>query len=151
MTDDASTDGPLSPDELDPNDDRLRRIDDRRYVISTDSETDSGGETSESTPQMTDGDPDTGAQRSTELRKPERVGPAELDGAYALDIRARIDGRPAGECRIDTNDVSVAFESLLRWYADQVAEDTPQEEVLAVLLGNTGIQFSAGDDDIGTS
>jgi hypothetical protein len=140
MTDDDVPDGVLSPDELEPDDDRLRQLDERRYVISTDGEPgDEPGARST---------PDVAADGAHEDRPPEDTGPSEgpldldaLDGAYALAIRARTDGAAVEDCRIDTDDVSVAFESLLRWYADQVAEDTPHEEVLAVLLQHTDIQL----------
>lgn len=140
MSDDDIPDGVLSPDDLEPDDDRLRRLDERRYVVSTDDDT--GADPSASTV------PDVNGGVDTEDRRPADAGPAdepltlaELDGAYALAIRARTDGGSVEDCRIDADDVSVTFESLLRWYADQVAEDTPQEKVLAVLLRHTDLQL----------
>lgn len=140
MSDDTLPDGVLSPDELEPDDDRLRHLDERRYVVSTDGETDDDSDRVLTPGQDADADSDD--------RPPANSAPAgdslaldELDGAYALAIRARTDGASVEDCRVDTDDVSVAFESLLRWYADQVAEDTPHEEVLAVLLQHTDIEL----------
>jgi hypothetical protein len=147
MTDDDIPDGVLSPDELEPDDDRLRQLDERRYVVSIDGETTDGG--ARPIPEASTGD--EREDRSPTNTKPTGEDPATgpaldgLEGAYALAIQARTDGTAAEDCRIDTDDVSVAFEALLRWYAEQVAGDTPHEEALAVLLRHTDIQLPTAE------
>jgi hypothetical protein len=144
MSNDDIPDGVLSPDELEPDDDRLRQLDERRYVVSTDADPEDDPEARPAPDVDVDG---VHGDRPPADAGSERDGLAldELDGAYALAVRARTDGAAIEDCRIDTDDVSVAFESLLRWYADQVAEDTPPEEVLAVLLQHTDIQLPTMD------
>jgi hypothetical protein len=52
---------------------------------------------------------------------------------YGFDITAAFDGA-VSQRRLASNDVVTVFESLLVWYAQQVDEDTPVEEILGILL-----------------
>lgn len=133
MTTDELPEGVLSPDDLDPTDDRLHELDGDRYVVSL------------------DGD-DTGAnavEDSSSVRaRPEPDAPSEAprfpspDAAYGVVGRARIDGetRPI---EVESNDVAATFDALVRWYVDAVAPDVAPEEAVAVLLDNADIAVDA--------
>lgn len=125
MTDD-NPEGVLAPDELEPDDDRVRRLEDDRLVVTTD---DSTGE-----PPETDDDtlaPEVNAEEGNS---------SELAGAYGLEIRARAGDGSVERHRIDTDDVSTAFEEMIEWYTDRVAGEVSTEEALAVLFESTGLQ-----------
>jgi hypothetical protein len=118
MTDELP-DGVLTPDELDlePSDERIRRLGDDRYVVRTDD------------------DPPTGA---TDDAAPETVAAGtppldDVEGAYAVALAARTDG-DLETFRTASNDVRDPFEAMLRWYAERVAPDSPPEQVVSVLL-----------------
>jgi len=141
MTDDIP-DGVLAPDELEPDDDRVRRLEDGRYVVATDP--------AESLASETGGG--TGSDLNTEPTpepEPEANGGSQeaqdLNGAYGLEIRARAGDGSAESYRFETDDVSAAFEGLVRWYTDRVAGDTPTEEALAVLFENTDVELPGGE------
>ena len=52
---------------------------------------------------------------------------------YAFDVTASFDGS-VSQRRMASNDVVTIFESLMLWYAQQVDENTPVEEILGILL-----------------
>jgi hypothetical protein len=115
--------GVLSPDDLELNDDRIEQLSEDRYLVGT------------------DGQPlDHGDGMAATLGDKERAF-ADLEGAYALSVRARADGDAWSHC-VETNDVSEAFESLVRWYAGCVAPERTTERVLAVLLEGSEIDVA---------
>jgi hypothetical protein len=52
---------------------------------------------------------------------------------YGFDVTATFDGS-VSQRRMASNDVVTIFESLILWYAQQVDNDTPVEEILGILL-----------------
>ncbi|MFB6109199.1 MAG: hypothetical protein ABEJ82_10260 [Haloplanus sp.] len=135
-----STDGVLSPDELDITDDEsVVEIDDGRYVIGTgngppraESE-EEAAVTEDPTPEAETGDVDAEAVYAW-LR-------ADLDDAtsqYGFDVTATFDDE-TDQHRLLSNDVVTTFEQLLRWYAGHLDEDTPVENVLGILLLESNI------------
>ncbi|WP_054584829.1 hypothetical protein [Halolamina pelagica] len=69
-------------------------------------------------------------------------GIADLDGAYALALDARFES-VEDDLTVETNDVSAAFEAVLRWYAGNVADGTPPEAVIVTLLENSDLDVAA--------
>jgi hypothetical protein len=136
MTDDLP-DGVLAPADLELDDDRVRPIADGRYVVSTD-----GGEGEPATTGTgADGDRDAATSRSIdEATSDPALDLDDLDGAYALAVRARTEG-VEDTVRVGTDDVSATFEGLLRWYAARVSADVPAEEVVSVLLANSTLNL----------
>lgn len=136
MSDEHTTQTAAS-EQQESSDEQVRALGEDRYVVSVDEEGD---------PLPTDETPDR--QPSAPGSDPEeRI--ADLEGAYALDLAAR-HGSEGGHLRHETNDVTEAFESLLRWYADRVAPDTPPETAVATLLANSDLDVDgrgrAGSD-----
>lgn len=117
----------LSPDHIDVDDEHVQPLDENRYVVSPDEG---------SSPSSSTGDENTADSERTSGDEPGAL--ADLDGAYAVALQARFESE-RDDIRIETSDVSVAFESLLHWYAGKVADDTPPEEVIAVLLANSDL------------
>ena len=109
-------------------DDHVQSLGEDRYVISLDDPTphEDGAGGPDSSP---DGAPDRRLD--------------DLNGAYAFELHAR-HGSEADSLRVETNDVTDAFESLLRWYAGAVAADTPTETVVATLLANSTLELDGG-------
>lgn len=134
MTDEP--DGVLSPDDLDATDDRLRELDDDRFVVSTDGESDA------QTADTDEGPPDPDPAEPPADEPPERGGnPAplsELDGAFALGGRARLGDEPV-PFAVGSNDVAATFGGFVRWYAGAVAPGVPPAEAVAVLLSNSDL------------
>lgn len=58
---------------------------------------------------------------------------ARANARYGLDIVASFDGEPVRH-RTVSNDVVGTFENLVRWYARRVADDTPVDQVIEILL-----------------
>jgi len=146
MTDDRP-EGVLTPDELDPDDDRLREIEEGRYVVSVDDEetsASSDGHEREADPgqreRLTAGDESVSKRRSDPASETADYDALESvpEGAYAVSVAAVIDGERHSFAE-GSNDVSVTFEALLRWYAETVAPSVPPEEAVAVLLSNTDL------------
>jgi hypothetical protein len=108
-------------------DEQVRPLGEDRYVVSLDDEADSPG---------ADGidSPSEGSNADAGRRL------EDLDGAYAFELHARHENG-ADSRRVETNDVTDAFESLLRWYAGTVAPDTPPETVVETLLANSDLDL----------
>jgi hypothetical protein len=127
MSDD-NTDDALSPDELELDDEHVQRLDENRYVVTVDEKrSPSGG---------THGKAGLDSDRTSDAQ-----GLAEIDGAYAFEARGRFEAE-MDEIHVGTNDVVDGLESLLRWYAQNVAADTPPEDVVTVLLENSDLDVS---------
>ncbi|GAB7095314.1 hypothetical protein JCM30237_24670 [Halolamina litorea] len=109
------------------NEAEIRSLGEDRYVVTPDGSKDTHGD---------------GESRGAALQGSDPTGGlADLDGAYALELDARF-GSAEDDLTVETNDVSVAFDALLRWYADKVAGETPPETVIATLLENTELNVS---------
>lgn len=154
----------LSPEELDITDDeRVRELDDGRYVVSagdpiapSDPAGQVGPGNDDATPRLGEGETSASDRQAPDQSDAGRaVGPdhdrspseldartvhewlsADLDGAnsrYGFDITASFDSTVSQQ-RMVSNDVVAVFESLTKWYAQQIDRNTPVEEVLGILL-----------------
>jgi len=56
-----------------------------------------------------------------------------VDVRYGFDVTAALGGEPR-QTALFTNDVAVAFEHLVTWFAAGVGDDTPVEQALGILL-----------------
>jgi len=155
----------LSPDELDISDDeRVKELDDGRYVISSgDPIADTGSEpssvesgTHEATPELRG---DTSDSRPTPRSPPEpEPEPESGRTTEPTSAIAREDVHEwlsedlgnansrygfditasfdgsTSQQRMVSNDVVTIFETLVMWYAQQIDRNTPVEEVLGLLL-----------------
>lgn len=149
----------LSPEELDISDSEYveRLDDDGRYVVSPGSgppnvpdrerttreePTDDGGSPRGADPAGTEG-PAGGGQPRKPMRSPEAARTLlaeelELSNArYGIDIVARFDGETIRH-RTASDDVIATFENLVQWYARRVTDGTPADEVIDILLRESG-------------
>lgn len=62
------------------------------------------------------------------------------DSDYAYHITAKYGGDVSIQ-QMATDDVGAAFDGLLVWYARQVANDTPVDEALGILLNESSVQI----------
>jgi hypothetical protein len=66
---------------------------------------------------------------------------AALGERYAVDVAAKVDGGVA-ETRIGSDSIVETFEETLLWYADQIDDSTPPEEVIRILLAESDLDVS---------
>jgi hypothetical protein len=142
----------LSPDELDITDDEhVAEIDEGRYVVSPNDPIGDVGSQAESTPPAeptSEPDPEP-ADDPVELTETDvhewLEGQFDDSGSrYGFDVTAKFDGT-VRQRQMVSNDVVTIFESLVLWYAQQIDNQTPVEEVLGILLreANVPIRYPA--------
>jgi hypothetical protein len=146
----------LSPEELDISDSEyVEPLDDEgRYVVSP-----GGGPPNvpDPTPESDPADGDGGRRRAPSGseasggdRQPQRARSPEAartllseelgrsNARYGIDIVARFDGDPVRH-RTASDDVIATFENLVQWYARHVTDGTPADEVIDILLRESGL------------
>lgn len=151
-------DGPiLSPEELEiAEDEHVTQLDEGRFVVSPDARQQSDkprpATTEQSEPEQ--GHPDSAqntAPSPQQSRQPQQRSEQQSEisreevhewlrrsfenggSRYGFDVTAAFDGS-VSQRRMASNDVVTIFESLMLWYAQQVDNDTPVEEILGILL-----------------
>lgn len=136
----------LSPDELDiRGGEDVVEIEEGRYVISP-----SGGPPMVSNeprddPSEADGS-DAGEASPPELTEDVVHGflddrLAAADSMYAFDVTGRFEDRTS-QRSLFSNDVVTTFESLVVWYANHAASDTPVEDVVGILLMESNLDVT---------
>jgi len=110
--------GPLTPAELEPDDERLHEIDDGRYVVSTDEEASAAR-----------------ADESVRNEGPTAEKQPSPDGSYAVRATLRWGGETY-DLSTGSDDVSETFTALVAWYAEAVS-GRDAETAVPVLLSNT--------------
>ncbi|WP_128475902.1 DUF7500 family protein [Halorussus pelagicus] len=152
-TDHASDDGAVSPDELDiESEENVVSLDQDRYVIGTDQRPtvpedagDSGSDGSQSG--------DGGARASESSEQTVAAGPMDsgavkewleddLDSVrakYGFHVTAKSDDAISHQ-QMFSDDVGAVFDSLLRWYAQQLTTETAVEDVLGILLTESNVR-----------
>ncbi|MFC3476259.1 DUF7500 family protein [Halobacterium litoreum] len=168
MSGDGSQDGDervLSPDELDIEDEEdVASIGDGRYVIGSDGPpaASESNESGDAPPEPEQPDPtrkpaaDPGPAPEAEPAAEPEPEPeptvtgrdvkewlgeelASHDSEYAYHIAAKY-GDDVTHQQLATDDVGAAFDGLLVWYARQLAGNTPVDEALGILLGESSVQ-----------
>lgn len=144
---DNNPEGGLTPTDLEPSNEHVRQLDDGRRVVNTDGgdavPPDGGPEPQPAGSHEVHGhDGQSGVETvpGAETAPGAHADVAALTGAHALVAGARADDTE-DTVVADTDDVSEAFESLVCWYADTVAEDQRPETVLAGLLEHTALDI----------
>lgn len=158
-------DGPiLSPEELDiADDEHVTKLDEGRFVVSPDVREQQPQSNSQPTQNRSESrsQPDPDPQQQPEPRSqpasPQNSQPPAGDevtreevhqwlrqsfanggSRYGFDVTAIFDGS-VSQRRMASNDVVTIFESLILWYAQQIDNDTPVEEVLGILLMESNV------------
>lgn len=155
MTDDGPTDDQFDDDELDAEhaadgpvldpaelditeDERVEQLDDGRYVISAGDSAPKvpTREETESSPAPRPREPPAVDGRAVSRWLAESF---ENDGfTHGFDATVKVDGT-VNRHRMVSNEVTATFETLVLWYARQVAGSTPPEEALGLLLAESDI------------
>ena len=154
----------LSPDELDITDnEHVRQLDEGRFVVSpnADSPMEPREQESQPTPSEPESEPEPEPESEPQTEPVRKSAPASeqdpqprtepqdlsqdavhdwLRGSfednpsrYGFDVTASFEGN-VSQRRMASNDVVTVFESLMLWYAQQVDNNTPVEEILGILL-----------------
>lgn len=151
----------LSPEDLDiSNSEYVEELEEGRYVVSPHKRV-SEPDPSPPQPSDDDADPDQAippertspnhsqAQSDSHQSSSESLTQREVhdwlrrdfernNSRYAFDVTATFDGT-VSQRRMASNDVVTIFESLMLWYAQQVDNDTPVEEILGILLMESNV------------
>ncbi|WP_135852580.1 DUF7500 family protein [Halorussus salinus] len=153
---DSGEDGALAPDELDiESDENVVSLDTGRYVIGTDERpnvpegSSSGGSASdESAPESGESersaDPADGRQPGASIDSGAVKGWLEDDldsvsARYGFHVTAKSDDAISHQ-QMFSDDVGAVFDSLLRWYAQQLTTETAVEDVLGILLTESNVR-----------
>lgn len=159
----------MSPEELDiENDENVVSLDDGRYVIGTDQRPtvpeDAGGGASGGSAGGASGAGGSagGGQAQTEQSPGEQEldpqgasGPSEMDSTavkrfleddlqgvsarYGFHVTAKSEDAISHQ-QMFSDDVGTVFDSLLRWYAQQLTTETAVEDVLGILLTESNVR-----------
>lgn len=154
----------LSPNDLDISEqDEVEEIDEGRYVVSTGggppNVPDDPGHSQGAEPgrqggerQGGGGSPSApgagGGFQSPEAARnllDEELG--RTRSRYGIDVVGRFDGEPARH-RTVSDDVVATFENLVLWYARQVSDGTPTEEVIEILLREASVVPDPGTPNL---
>lgn len=159
MTDDDEvTEGAVTPEELRLEDnDHVVPLDNNRYLVSPNLIDESTAERiqaaagdDEETPESEGTTPDP-PQPTLDIAAARAIverSVATVEGEYAFEVTAKVEGSVTRH-RTVTNDVTTAFDRLLLWFAHQVSEDTPVEEVLGILLLESSIPVTFPNRGVG--
>ena len=66
---------------------------------------------------------------------------------YGIDVVGRFEGEPVRH-RTVSNDVVATFENLVSWYARHVADETPADEVIEILLRESAFDSPASTPNL---
>ncbi|WP_137287265.1 DUF7500 family protein [Halorussus salinisoli] len=147
----SGDDGPaLSPDELDIEDEeQVVSLDEDRYVIGTDARPDvpddarggdsarTGDSQDESRP-AEDG-PSDGPADSSAVKQWLEDDLQGTSARYGFHVSAKSDNAISHQ-QTFSDDVGTVFDSLLRWYAQQLTTETAVEDVLGILLTESNVR-----------
>lgn len=155
---DSSDDGALAPDELDiESEENVVSLDTGRYVIGTDERPDVPDDTPDSSAGGSRSD--DAAKSAAGTQSPDAAGgrqPAapmdsgavkqwledDLDSTsarYGFHVTAKSDDAISHQ-QMFSDDVGAVFDSLLRWYAQQLTTETAVEDVLGILLTESNVR-----------
>jgi hypothetical protein len=154
-SEDDQTETVLSPDELDFTDDEhVAEVEDNRFVVSPDDpiEDEEAAVDVPDEPVGSGPDPvdEPTADSVEESMAFDAVDVHEWLGEQLTDTGARYGfdvtvmmGKGPSSRRFASDDVVTTFETLLRWAAAEIDDETPIEEVLGILLveANVGVRF----------
>jgi hypothetical protein len=139
----------LSPEELDITDDEhVAEVDDNRFVVSPDDPIDDEEPADVDLPEEAIGDDHADVADEPVTFDIDAVhewlgGQLTDTGArYGFDVTVMMGKGPSSR-RFASDDVVTTFETLLRWAAAEIDDETPIEEVLGILLveANVGVRF----------
>ncbi|WP_439028357.1 DUF7500 family protein [Haloarchaeobius sp. DT45] len=145
---DANADGVLSPEDLAPDEDRLKTLDENRFVVSASEDSTAntyGGEN-----RLPDVDPALIPDVGSDTRDRDRPTSGSADPAdtlanasarYGVDVTVKTDDG-IGREQLTSSDIRVVFTKLLRWYARQLDDELPPEETLQILLDASELEVT---------
>lgn len=130
----------LAPEELDISDDEhVTQIDEGRFVVSPDARKPQDQPAADPTPPA-DPEPRPSVPEFDRGAVYDWLAD-DLDDAasrYGFDVTAKFGGE-VSQRRLVSNDVVTIFESFALWYAQQLDQDTPVEQVLGILLAESSV------------
>jgi hypothetical protein len=131
----GSTDGVLSPDDLDiEGDEHVRSMGDDRFLVAT-----GGGES----PRPQRGRPaprSDGGQVVTDQAPLPTDALAADDAGFGVDMAVKTDDGVSRR-RVTSNDIREVFTEMLQWYALQLDAETDPAETLSLLRASSDLDF----------
>lgn len=153
----ADDEGVLRPEDLSVDaEDAVTEIGENRYLVSTDEGPSSGGGAPDASSDHGVGGAGSGADTGgaagadhsddfeppAPSSEPRREDPlASTRHQYGIAISAKTE-RGVSHATTASNNIVEVFEDVLVWYARQVDENTPPEEVLAILLDESDLDLA---------
>lgn len=139
MKDNPADNGPLTPDDLAEEDERIEVLEENRYLVRPerplrsdeleavpdDLKAQLSGEVVEVEPELEDESEDLPALE-------------DVPDPHGIDVTLKTDGEVT-EYRQTSPDVREVFVEFLEWYAEQLDEDLSAEEVLQVMLATSDL------------
>ena len=146
----------LDPEDLEITDeDVVEKLEESRFVIGADGRPDVSGDAT-SAPDLTDPldqenpDPSGTEPEPTESRTGEELRGSDVkrwitanlertESQYAYRLAAKT-GEDISHQQLASDDIGMAFDGLLMWYAQQVGDGTAVEDTLGILLAESNIR-----------
>ena len=126
--------GILHPDELGVEDEEeVETLDENRFLVSTDA-ADGADSTIDDPADFDRLEVDEGVDSKGPTTPLSAIGEH-----YGVDVAVKAEGT-VDSTRIASNNVVETFEEMLLWYARQVDESTPPEEVIEILWAESGFE-----------
>jgi hypothetical protein len=136
----------LAPDELDIEDDEnVVSLNEGRYVIGTDERPDvqdASDEAAEGEAEEAATTDDAATQHEMDSAAVKQFLEDDLTGAsarYGFHVTAKSEDAVSHQQMV-SDDVGTVFDSLLRWYAQQLTTETAVEDVLGILLTESNVR-----------
>lgn len=129
--------GPLTPDELAQEDERIEVLEENRYLVRP--ERPSRSDELEAIPddlkaefntEVIEGDPESDSGEPASLE--------DVPEPHGIDVTLKTDGE-IREYHSSATDVREVFVDFLEWYAQQLDDDLSAEEVLQVMLATSDL------------
>jgi hypothetical protein len=136
---DAPDQGVLNPEDLDVEDrDEVDAIGENRYLVST------GEDADDDAPALDEVRDDDPAEESADEATQVEASLGAIRQQYAVEMATKME-RDVATTRIASDNIVEVFEEFLLWYASQLDESTPPEEVLRILIAESDLELSLFD------
>lgn len=131
----------LSPDDLDIEDqENVVQIEQDRYVIGTDQRPNVPDDAEDAGSDEDVVDPAGSGELGSDMVKEWLEDDLEETSArYGFHLTAKSDGA-INHQQLFSEDVGTVFDGLLRWYAEQLTDETAVEDVLGILLTESNVR-----------
>jgi hypothetical protein len=131
--------GVLNPEDLDVEDrEEVDAIGENRFVVST------SEEPLEDSPPLDEGHDDESPEDPPDDSTQVEASLGAIREQYAVEMASKME-RDVATTRIASDNIVEVFEEFMLWYASQLDDSTPPEEVLRILVAESDLELSLFD------